>query len=192
MVRNTFAQYRMVEVKPKRKRSVQPTCKTASWIFDGPHSRNVQSTQSNLEKHHAFDTAVGIVALQLVAFWTGCHEAAVKDATFALYSKDSLRVVPDGLSEDIGVNSSLQIRGKIYQSFLAPIVLVSVILLNLLLVTVAGIAGLSSFCVSQRRLESGARRELGAVRRNILSNFQIENLVISAVGLVIGAAFVTL
>jgi putative ABC transport system permease protein len=58
----------------------------------------------------------------------------------------------------------------------------------LLAITAAGIVGLTSFWVGQRRKQIGVRRALGATRHDILSYFLTENLLIGAGGVVVGAA----
>nr|WP_199043368.1 FtsX-like permease family protein [Dyella sp. ASV24] len=58
--------------------------------------------------------------------------------------------------------------------------------LALLLVTAAGIAGLASFWVQQRRRSIGIRRAVGATRQDILRYFQTENFVIVGAGVVLG------
>jgi putative ABC transport system permease protein len=54
-------------------------------------------------------------------------------------------------------------------------------------ITGAGIIGLTSFWVGQRRKQIGIRRALGATRRDILRYFQTENLLIAGAGVVAGA-----
>ncbi|AIF45917.1 ABC transporter permease [Dyella japonica] len=58
---------------------------------------------------------------------------------------------------------------------------------GLLLVTAAGITGLASFWVQQRRRSIGIRRAVGATRADILRYFQTENFVIVGAGVVLGA-----
>lgn len=58
----------------------------------------------------------------------------------------------------------------------------------LLLVTSLGIVGLASFSVSRRTKQIGTRRALGATRADITRYFLSENLVISGVGVLLGAA----
>jgi putative ABC transport system permease protein len=118
----------------------------------------------------------------------GRLEAAMKSVPAALYAQDLQRVIPDGKGEEAGVRSFAQIREQAYQSDRVLAVLMGVISLILLVVTAAGIVGLSSFWVGQRRRQIGVRRALGATRGDILSYFHIENLVISTAGVVIGAA----
>ncbi|MDQ6648291.1 MAG: ABC transporter permease, partial [Pseudomonadota bacterium] len=113
--------------------------------------------------------------------------AAMKSVPAALYAQDPQRVIPDGSGEDAGVRSFAQIREQAYQSDRVLAVLMSVISVILLVVTAAGIVGLSSFWVGQRRKQIGVRRALGATRADILRYFHAENLVISAAGVVIGS-----
>jgi len=57
----------------------------------------------------------------------------------------------------------------------------------LLALTALGVVGLSSFWVQQRTRQIGIRRAIGATRRDILRYFQIENLLIVGVGIVLGS-----
>jgi len=56
----------------------------------------------------------------------------------------------------------------------------------LMLITAAGIAGLTSFQVNQRRQQIGARRALGARKSDILRYFLLENALVTWFGLAIG------
>ena len=112
--------------------------------------------------------------------------AAMRSVPAALYAQDPLRVIPDGEGEDAGVRSFAQIRVQAYRGDLVLAQLMSVISVILLAVTAAGIVGLSSFWVGQRRKQIGVRRALGATRRDILGYFHAENLLISLGGVVIG------
>ncbi|KAG9558136.1 hypothetical protein KCV01_g21743, partial [Aureobasidium melanogenum] len=56
----------------------------------------------------------------------------------------------------------------------------------LLMVTAAGIVGLTSFWVGQRRRQIGIRRALGARRQDILCYFLTENGLIAAAGIAAG------
>lgn len=59
--------------------------------------------------------------------------------------------------------------------------------LGLLLVTAAGIAGLASFWVQQRRRSIGIRRAVGATKLDILRYVQAENFLIVSGGVLLGA-----
>lgn len=56
----------------------------------------------------------------------------------------------------------------------------------LLVMTAAGIVGLASLWVAQRRKQIGVRRALGARRADILAHFLTENLMITGAGVVLG------
>lgn len=57
----------------------------------------------------------------------------------------------------------------------------------LLLMTAAGIVGLSSLWVAQRRRQIGVRRALGARRVDIVAQFLVENLMITVCGVALGS-----
>jgi putative ABC transport system permease protein len=57
----------------------------------------------------------------------------------------------------------------------------------LLALTALGVVGLSSFWVQQRTRQIGIRRAIGATRRDILRYFQVENLLIVSLGVVLGS-----
>jgi putative ABC transport system permease protein len=65
-------------------------------------------------------------------------------------------------------------------------VLMSIVSVLLLVVTGAGVAGLSSAWVSERRQQIGIRRALGASARDILRHFRLENLAITGLGIIVG------
>jgi putative ABC transport system permease protein len=65
-------------------------------------------------------------------------------------------------------------------------ILMGIICVVLLAVTAAGIVGLTSFWVGQRRKQIGVRRALGARQRDILAYFLTENFLISAAGVAVG------
>ena len=113
--------------------------------------------------------------------------AAMQSVLPALYAQDSLRVIPDGTGGgDAGVQSFAQIRAAAYRGDRTLAILMGVISIILLAVTGAGIAGLSSFWVGQRRRQIGVRRALGATSRDIAHYFLIENALISTAGLIVG------
>ena len=99
-----------------------------------------------------------------------------------LYGTHRLRVIP---VKD-GVQTFGQVREAAYQRDRGMAVLMSAISVVLLVVTGAGIVGLTSFWVGQRRKQIGVRRALGATRHDILNYFLTENLLIGVVGVVLG------
>src|SRR6185312_90575 len=86
-----------------------------------------------------------------------------------------------------GVLSFAQVRHRAYDSDRGTAILMGIICAVLLVITVAGIIGLTSFWVGQRRKQIGIRRALGATRHDILRYFQTENLLIAGAGVVLGA-----
>jgi putative ABC transport system permease protein len=113
----------------------------------------------------------------------GRLDAAMRAVPPALYKINPLRV----LDED-SVKSFADIRADAYRADVGMAVLMGVVCLILLAVTAAGIVGLTTFWVGQRRRQIGVRRALGARKVDILHYFQLENLVISGAGAVLGLA----
>ena len=106
---------------------------------------------------------------------------AMKAVSPALYAANPMRVL-----DDRSVRSFADIRAKAYRADVGMAILMGVICLILLGVTAAGIVGLTSFWVGQRRRQIGVRRALGARKIDILHYFQLENLLIAGIGAVVG------
>ena len=118
----------------------------------------------------------------------GRLDAAMREAPKALYAANPMRVIQTGDSfEYTSVHSFTDIRAHAYRADRGMAILMGVICLILLCVTGAGIVGLTSFWVGQRRKQIGIRRALGATQHDILRYFQTENLMIAGVGVVVGA-----
>jgi putative ABC transport system permease protein len=115
----------------------------------------------------------------------GREDAVMRAARTALYAANPMRVIEDEGDEN-GIRSFAQIRAQAYEGDLGMAILMTVVCLILLCVTAAGIVGLTSFWVGQRHRQIGVRRALGARKIDILRYFQIENLLIAGVGVVIG------
>lgn len=115
----------------------------------------------------------------------GQEEAVMKAARAALFAANPMRDMPDSW----GVQSMREIRSKAYRGDRGTVILLGTVCVILLGVTAAGIVGLTSFWVGQRRRQIGIRRALGARRQDILNYFQLENLCIAGVGVVVGVAF---
>jgi putative ABC transport system permease protein len=99
-----------------------------------------------------------------------------------LYAANRMRVI----SPKDGVRIFSDVRAVAYKSDRGMALLMGAISIILLGVTGAGIVGLASFWVGQRRKQIGVRRALGATKHDILSYFLTENLLISAAGVVLG------
>ncbi|WHZ19055.1 MAG: ABC transporter, permease protein [Rhodanobacteraceae bacterium] len=109
--------------------------------------------------------------------------AAMREAPKALYAQSRMRII----DPKDGVLSFAEIRHRAYDSDRGTAILMGIICAVLLVITGAGIVGLTSFWVGQRRKQIGIRRALGATRADILHYFQTENLLIAGAGVALGA-----
>ncbi|WP_343124465.1 FtsX-like permease family protein [Rhodanobacter sp. B04] len=112
----------------------------------------------------------------------GREQAVMRAARDALFAIDPLRDMPDTW----GLQTMREIRFKAYRGDRGTVIVLGIVCLILLMVTAAGIVGLTSFWVGQRRRQIGIRRALGARRLDILRHFQTENLFIAGIGAVLG------
>ncbi|HXP01978.1 MAG TPA: FtsX-like permease family protein [Luteibacter sp.] len=112
----------------------------------------------------------------------GQQDAVYKSIANTLYGVSRMRVLP----ERYGVRTFDMVRKDAYEADRGMAVLMSVVCGVLLAITAAGIVGLSSFWVGQRRKQIGVRRALGARRSDILSYFMTENFLIALSGVVVG------
>jgi putative ABC transport system permease protein len=117
----------------------------------------------------------------------GRLDAAMHEAREALFNANPMRVLENQPDIGIGIMPFSEIRARAYRADIGMAILMGVICLILLCVTGAGIVGLTSFWVGQRRKQIGIRRALGATQRVILDYFQTENLMIAGAGVVMGA-----
>jgi putative ABC transport system permease protein len=108
--------------------------------------------------------------------------AAMRDAPKALFAQSRMRII----DPKDGVMSFAQVRMKAYERDYGMAILMGIVSAVLLAITAAGIVGLTSFWVGQRRRQIGIRRALGATRTDILSYFLTENMMIGVCGVVVG------
>lgn len=118
----------------------------------------------------------------LIRTKAGQQDAVFKALPQALYTVNRMRVLP----EKYGVRTFDMVRSKAYEADRGMAILMGVVCVVLLAITAAGIVGLSSFWVGQRRKQIGVRRALGARRSDILSYFMTENFLIALAGVVVG------
>ncbi|HNP35550.1 MAG TPA: ABC transporter permease [Woeseiaceae bacterium] len=85
------------------------------------------------------------------------------------------------------VRTMQEVRDRSYLSDNAMIKMLGFIVTLLILITGLGIVGLASFNVSRRTRQIGIRRALGATRAQVINYFRIENLLISGLGIAVGA-----
>ncbi|MDR7269521.1 putative ABC transport system permease protein [Pelomonas saccharophila] len=109
----------------------------------------------------------------------GRLDAQIKAVTAALEEGDKSRVVTQA-------RSLTEMRSAFYAQDRAMAWLMGGVCMALLLVTAMGIVGLASFWVQQRTRMIGTRRALGATESQILRYFQLENLLLTTTGVLIG------
>jgi len=100
------------------------------------------------------------------------------EAKLAASNKD--RIIRDVVTME-------QTRKLAYVGDAAMIKILGFVVLLLTVITALGIVGLASFNVSRRTRQIGIRRALGATKPAIVRYFLIENSIVSAIGLGIGA-----
>jgi len=107
------------------------------------------------------------------------RDAVMKAAKLALQQQGRHRMVeaPVSLTE---------LRSRQYAQDRYMAWTLGIVCLVLLVVTALGIIGLANFWVRQRSRMIGTRRALGATRGQILRYFQLENLLLSALGIALG------
>jgi putative ABC transport system permease protein len=127
--------------------------------------------------------AVSAAGSYLIRSKPGQLAAITQSVPAMLFKLNRMRVIPP----ERGVRTFAQVRERSYKSDRGMALLMGVICVVLLAITAAGIVGLTSFWVGQRRKQIGVRRALGATRHDILSYFLTENLLIGAGGVVVGA-----
>jgi putative ABC transport system permease protein len=132
-----------------------------------------------------------VVPIRLAMPWGGYYivrtkpgqlAAAMRAAPKALYAENRMRMI----DPQDGVLSYAEVRHRAFERDRGMAVLMSIICVILLAITAAGIVGLTSFWVGQRRKQIGVRRALGATHGDILRYFMTENLLISLGGVGIG------
>lgn len=126
--------------------------------------------------------ATSLGAFYVVRTQPGQLDAAMRAAPKALVAHNPRRIIDD----QEGVLSFSDVRARAYERDRGMAVLMGVICVALLAITAAGIVGLTSFWVGQRRKQIGVRRALGATRGDILQYFLTENLLISCGGVLLG------
>lgn len=110
----------------------------------------------------------------------GQLDAVMRDVEAKLRAVNDQRVVHE-------VEDFRQIRADAYKRDRAMAIMLVTVIACLLLITGLGIVGMASFWVTSRTKQIGTRRALGARRRDVTRYFQLENLMITGVGLAIGA-----
>ena len=111
----------------------------------------------------------------------GMRDQLMPDIEAMLAASNKDRIIRDMTTMD-------QVRKLAYVGDTALIKILSFVVLLLTIITALGIVGLASFNVSRRTRQIGIRRALGATKPAIVRYFLVENTIVSAVGLTVGAA----
>jgi putative ABC transport system permease protein len=107
--------------------------------------------------------------------------AVLKAAAAVIERNDRTRIVFDS-------KLLTEMRERYYAQDRAMVWLMGGVIVALMVVTAFGIVGLASFWVQQRTRMIGTRRALGATRGQILRYFQLENFLLSSLGIALGMA----
>lgn len=107
------------------------------------------------------------------------RDAVLKAAAAAIEHNDPSRIVTN-------TKTLAEMHASYYAQDRAMVWLMGGVIVALLVVTAFGIVGLASFWVQQRTRMIGTRRAMGATRGQILRYFQLENFLLSTVGIVLG------
>lgn len=111
----------------------------------------------------------------------GQRDAVLRAAADVLQNSGGTRVLLQRVTLD-------ELKDRFFQGDRAMAGLLVAVCVALLVVTALGIVGLASFWVQQRTRMIGIRRALGATRGQILHYFQLENLLLTTAGIVLGGA----
>jgi putative ABC transport system permease protein len=112
----------------------------------------------------------------LVRVKPGERDAMMKSVEAKLAETNSGRIVR-------GLRDYGEIRERAYSRDHAMTVILISVIVGLLVITGLGIVGMASFWVTQRVKQIGTRRALGARKFDILRYFQLENFIITSIGL---------
>jgi putative ABC transport system permease protein len=107
------------------------------------------------------------------------REALLKAAPTVIERNDASRILRDP-------KPLLEMRAGYYAQDRSMVGLMVGVIVALLVVTAFGIVGLASFWVQQRTRMIGTRRAMGATRGQILRYFQLENFLLSSLGIALG------
>jgi putative ABC transport system permease protein len=142
----------------------------ASW--GGSNAEGTQSLIFPLRTHQSFHQ---------YAIRTSAETRAdvMKAAEKALLANTAGRMVVSNRSTD-------EIRDDRYSGERTMAKVLIAVVGLLLLTTAAGIVGMVSLWINQRRKQIGVRRALGATKSDILRHFLTENMLVTSMGIVIG------
>lgn len=97
-------------------------------------------------------------------------------------------LVADGAGRSVEVKTMTEVRAETFRQKQLVARLLTAVIFLLVFVTSLGIAGVTSFSVTQRTRQIGTRRALGATRGEVLRYFLLENGLVTALGILVGVA----
>jgi putative ABC transport system permease protein len=107
------------------------------------------------------------------------REAVLKAAPAIIERNDPSRILNEA-------KTLSEMRAAFFAQDRSMVSLMVGVIVALLVVTAFGIVGLASFWVQQRTRMIGTRRAMGATRGQILRYFQLENFLLSSMGIALG------
>lgn len=116
----------------------------------------------------------------LVRTQPGAQDRMIQQIEEVLFSIDADRLIYQPMTQ-------LEVIATSYRSSRAITQILQVVAILILTITVLGIVGLASFSVSQRTRQIGTRRALGAKKTDIIRYFLAENVLLTTLGVVLGA-----
>jgi putative ABC transport system permease protein len=162
------------------------------YISDNEPTRIVGIVERLARPHPRFDASDGLAVIvpERLTFRDGIYvmrvdparrDDVLKAAGEALARQDPHRVSDHNTRFDT-------LRADYFRADASMIRLLAGVCVALLVVTAFGIVGLASFWVQQRTRMIGTRRALGATRGQVRAYFQVENLLLTSTGIVLGMA----
>lgn len=119
-------------------------------------------------------------SLYMVRTEPGQRDRVMREAEELLANSGANRVIR-------GLSSLEQTRSESYRTDSALSSILKTVVVTLVFINSMGIVGLAVFSINKRRKQIGTRRALGASKFEILRYFLLENLLITSVGVLVGA-----
>ncbi|MCB1649169.1 MAG: ABC transporter permease [Pseudomonadales bacterium] len=126
------------------------------------------------------DVVIETNSLYLVRTLPGQRDALMTEVEERLAAAGHDRILMNNKSVD-------QMRTELYRLDTAMARVLYIVIATLIFITALGIIGLAVFSINKRRKQIGTRRALGATRGGILRYLLLENFLISAAGVLLGA-----
>lgn len=126
------------------------------------------------------DVVIETNSLYLVRTLPGQRDTLMTEVEERLAAAGHDRILMNNKSVD-------QMRTELYRLDTAMARVLYIVIATLIFITALGIIGLAVFSINKRRKQIGTRRALGATRGGILRYLLLENFLISAAGVLLGA-----